>query len=309
MAHDVFISYSSKDKPIADGVCANLEAAGVRCWIAPRDIAPGEDWPTAITKAIAQSRAMVLVFSAHSNSSDDVGRELMLAVSNRLVIIPFRIENIEAEPGKQYYLARTHWLDAMNPPTQEQIRALIDCVKALVQVRETPPIVEVQPVTPPHVEQSVWVSEPPKPKPTPKKKAPRVRFLWISGTLMAFLCLAVLFVLTFVTHTIALPTAHATTTPEIFATSTPTPESTAEIVSSGVIAGTSLYKGPGEYYPEAGFVFGYVTIIGQVYECSWFKVTSSTGNNTGWLSADKITYTGQCSDIPVAVIPPRYLYP
>jgi hypothetical protein len=48
MAHDVFISYSSKDKPLADGICANLEAVGIRCWTAPRDIGPGEDWPTAI---------------------------------------------------------------------------------------------------------------------------------------------------------------------------------------------------------------------------------------------------------------------
>ena len=119
MTHDVFISYSSKDKPIADGVCANLESAGIRCWIAPRDITPGEDWPTAITRAISQSRVMVLVFSASSNSSEDVGREIILAANSRLVIIPFKIENVEPEPGKQYYLARTHWLDAINPPTQE----------------------------------------------------------------------------------------------------------------------------------------------------------------------------------------------
>jgi hypothetical protein len=63
MVHNVFISYSSKDKPIADAICANTEANGVRCWIAPRDIAPGEDWPTAITKTIFQSLIMVLVFS------------------------------------------------------------------------------------------------------------------------------------------------------------------------------------------------------------------------------------------------------
>jgi hypothetical protein len=36
MAHDVFISYSTKDKPIADAVCGTLERNGVRCWIAPR---------------------------------------------------------------------------------------------------------------------------------------------------------------------------------------------------------------------------------------------------------------------------------
>ena len=41
MAHDAFISYSSKDKTIADAVCARLEARGIRCWIAPRDVRPG----------------------------------------------------------------------------------------------------------------------------------------------------------------------------------------------------------------------------------------------------------------------------
>jgi len=135
MAHDVFISYSSKDKPIADAICAHLEAAGVRCWIAPRDITPGEDWPTAISQAIAQGRVLVLVFSAHSNASEDVSRELYLAANHKLVIIPFKIENIEPEAGKQYYLARTHWLEALNPPTQEQIQNLVERVKTLVPLK------------------------------------------------------------------------------------------------------------------------------------------------------------------------------
>lgn len=136
MSHDVFISYSSKDKPIADAICANLEASGVRCWIAPRDIAPGEDWPTAIADAIPRCQIMVLVFSAHSNSSVDVGRELFLAANSKLVIIPFKIENVEPEPGKRYYLARTHWLDAVNPPTQEQIQELVNRVKVLIPPKE-----------------------------------------------------------------------------------------------------------------------------------------------------------------------------
>ena len=135
MAHDVFVSYSSKDKPVADAICAHLEATGIRCWIAPRDIAAGEDWPTAIAKAISESQALVLVFSAHSNSSEEVGRELFLAANHKLVIIPFKIEDVEPEPGKQYYLARTHWLDALNPPTREQIQSLVDCVKTLVPIK------------------------------------------------------------------------------------------------------------------------------------------------------------------------------
>ena len=39
--HDVFISYSSHDKPIADAVCATVEGKRIRCWIAPRDVQAG----------------------------------------------------------------------------------------------------------------------------------------------------------------------------------------------------------------------------------------------------------------------------
>jgi hypothetical protein len=75
MAHDVFISYSSKDKPIADAICATMEQNGVRCWIAPRDIQPGADWGESIIHAIAGSRVMVLVLSHFSNASQQVKRE------------------------------------------------------------------------------------------------------------------------------------------------------------------------------------------------------------------------------------------
>jgi len=132
MAHNVFISHSSKDKAIADAICANLEDAGVRCWIAPRDIAPGDDWPRAIAGAISQSRVMVLIFSTNANSSDQISRELSVAADYNLAIIPFKIDNVKPEPGKQYFLSNTHWLDAMNPPTQKQINLLVERVKSII---------------------------------------------------------------------------------------------------------------------------------------------------------------------------------
>lgn len=52
MAHDVFISHSSKDKQVADAMCNKLESSGIRCWIAPRDILPGMDWTESLVKAI-----------------------------------------------------------------------------------------------------------------------------------------------------------------------------------------------------------------------------------------------------------------
>ncbi|MDR0948902.1 MAG: toll/interleukin-1 receptor domain-containing protein, partial [Lachnospiraceae bacterium] len=47
MAYDVFISHSSVDKSIANAICHTLEANGMRCWIAPRDIPAGTNYGAA----------------------------------------------------------------------------------------------------------------------------------------------------------------------------------------------------------------------------------------------------------------------
>jgi hypothetical protein len=39
---DAFISYASQDATVANAVVAALERRDVRCWIAPRDVTPGE---------------------------------------------------------------------------------------------------------------------------------------------------------------------------------------------------------------------------------------------------------------------------
>lgn len=157
VSHDVFISYSSHDKPIADGICANLEAAGLRCWIAPRDIGPGEDWPTAIAGGISVAKVMVLLFSQNANLSEEVSRELYLAANNKLAIVPFVIENVTPEAGKAYYMGRTHWMDAMNPPTQEQINKLAKRVRSLVDRVGTEGRVAsvLAPVVPPYFRKSL----------------------------------------------------------------------------------------------------------------------------------------------------------
>jgi hypothetical protein len=63
MAHDVFISYSNKDKKVADAVCSILENNGIRCWLAPRDITPGSAFAEAIIDGIKGSKIFVLIFS------------------------------------------------------------------------------------------------------------------------------------------------------------------------------------------------------------------------------------------------------
>ena len=132
MAHDVFISHSAQDKAVADAVCAALERAGVRCWIAPRDVQPGRSFAGEITRAIQQSKAMVLIFSAHSNNSQQVLREVQLAVSSHLHIVQLRIEEVRPNDDLTYFLSTPHWLDALTPPLENHLQRLVVAVQALL---------------------------------------------------------------------------------------------------------------------------------------------------------------------------------
>ncbi len=133
MSHDVFISYSSRNKITADAVCAKLEERHIRCWIAPRDILPGSSYGAAIIRAMGESRAMVLVFSADSNISPHVTREVERAVGKAIPILPFRIDTVVPTNDMEYFLSATHWLDAITLPLEAHLLKLADVVEALLQ--------------------------------------------------------------------------------------------------------------------------------------------------------------------------------
>jgi hypothetical protein len=88
MAHNIFISYSSVDKIVADAVCATLENRKIRCWIAPRDVLPGVSYAEALIEAINQSHLFVLVLSKNSNNSLQVMWEVEQAVKKGIQILP-----------------------------------------------------------------------------------------------------------------------------------------------------------------------------------------------------------------------------
>lgn len=131
MSHDVFISYASDDKKIADAVCFRLEKSGIRCWMAPRDILPGSDWGASVVDAIKKTKVFVLVFSSYANSSPQIKREVERAVSNEVVIIPFRVEDIMPSESLEYFVSTSHWLDAITPPIEQHIDDLVYTVKQL----------------------------------------------------------------------------------------------------------------------------------------------------------------------------------
>ncbi|HEY2706749.1 MAG TPA: tetratricopeptide repeat protein [Caulobacteraceae bacterium] len=175
MAHDVFISYSPQDKLTADAACAVLEAAGIRCWIAPRDVTPGSEWSESIIDAIAEVRAFVLVFSAHANESGQVKREVERAVHQGIPIVPFRIEDVPPTKSLEYFISTPHWLDAFSPPLQEHLTHLAQILRTLLDADATERLAPPGPV----------------PRPTPAILA-RVKPWWIvAGAAVAVLVAAI----------------------------------------------------------------------------------------------------------------------
>ena len=121
----IFLSYSNADVASALAIKAALEAGGVRCWKAPEDIRPGERWAAAITRAIRESTAMVIVVSERSMTSPEVAKELALAMSRRLLIIPLRIEDIELSDEWAYHFATIQWVDGFGGRLDAVCRRLI----------------------------------------------------------------------------------------------------------------------------------------------------------------------------------------
>ena len=126
--HDVFVSYSSKDKIIADAAVSALEQQNFRCWYAPRDIKPSADWGDSITEAISACKIVLLIFSGNSNQSQRVRDEIYYAISEEKVILPFRIEKLDPTGAMRLHLSSRHWLDAYQPSWQAHLERLVGSV-------------------------------------------------------------------------------------------------------------------------------------------------------------------------------------
>ena len=195
MGYNVFISYASKDKTAADAACARMEAAGIRCWIAPRDIVPGTSYGEAIIEAIRGLKVMVLVFSSNANASAHIPKEVERAMSSGVAIIPLRIEDVAPGKSLDYFIGSVHWLDAMTPPLEKHLDSLVDTVRKLL------PSTPGEPGAPATQASGVWQrsANPTSPVAAPAPKAgaaaPSSKTIWIGVAAVAVLAVVVMAVI------------------------------------------------------------------------------------------------------------------
>jgi hypothetical protein len=109
-----FVSYSSLDEKHALALVDALEKRSIPCWIAKRDVKGGKNYADEIPGVIEAAPALVVVFSRHAASSEEVKKELQLASRLKVGVLPFRIENVQATGAFLYEFTTKQWIDAFD---------------------------------------------------------------------------------------------------------------------------------------------------------------------------------------------------
>lgn len=125
MAHDVFISYSFDDQVDADELVNQLTTVyGIPCWICTRDIAKGTHYKREITEAIEASQVVILLQSKNAVESDQIPKEIGIALEEDKKVIPYRIDTAKLKNDLRYDLTGVEYIDATIPTKEQRINEL-----------------------------------------------------------------------------------------------------------------------------------------------------------------------------------------
>mgnify|MGYP002382178563 CR=1 FL=1 len=107
--YSCFISYSSQDKPFVERLYADLQAKGVRCWYAAKDLQIGEPYLAGIDRGIQLHEKLLLVLSEHSIASNKVAYEVEAALAEEVqpdrktkMLFPIRLDNAVMETNIEW---------------------------------------------------------------------------------------------------------------------------------------------------------------------------------------------------------------
>ena len=177
----VFISHGSEDRDEANALCDFIEARGIKTWIAPRNVRPGQDYSEQLQQAIEQCAAFVVLVTGKANTSPYVRAETEMAFSTNKPIFPVRQSDIQPAAGLAFFLKIRHWTDAFGTQRGANLDRLTAEVKTVVSMQTPAPEAELQPATPqapafpvppPSSPTQTWASPVPAPPPASYSTTP-----------------------------------------------------------------------------------------------------------------------------------------
>lgn len=140
--HDVFISYSSKDREIANLLLKNLELNGFKCWIAPRNIESGVPFDNEIARGIRDAELFFSVFSENYQESEFTNKETELAFSIPKPIVAFKADSSFPKEKCEFYLKHADWIDG-SADLESAVELAVRKVSIILHEREIFPKIDV----------------------------------------------------------------------------------------------------------------------------------------------------------------------
>ncbi|MDI1284224.1 MAG: toll/interleukin-1 receptor domain-containing protein [Reyranella sp.] len=105
LGESLFVSYAHHDRLRVDPLVLEIEGMGRTVWIDRTGMTGGPGWAGQIARAIKGSRAVVLMASPSAYASDQVVRELYLAMGSKKIIVPIELEPADLPDELAYILA------------------------------------------------------------------------------------------------------------------------------------------------------------------------------------------------------------
>ncbi len=131
--HYVFVSFSFKDQKVSEYVVNQLSNKyNIPCWICTSEILAGEHYKSVIVDAIEVSKIVLFIQSENSISSDQVPKEIAVALDHGKTVIPFVIDEAELIGDLEYDLLAVHRVDATRPTMDERIEELSRQIYAVI---------------------------------------------------------------------------------------------------------------------------------------------------------------------------------
>ena len=124
MGH-IFISYSRKDSEFVDRLIQALELYGFPTWEDVKAITGGDVWKAAISKAVRECDAFLIVLSPQSASSENVSKELAVATKHARRVLPVMYQACKIPDKMDYDLAELQWADFVDPSFDEALEKLV----------------------------------------------------------------------------------------------------------------------------------------------------------------------------------------
>lgn len=122
---------------VVEHICSVLEADGISCWYAPRDVMG--DYATSIVDAIDNARVFVVVLngtasqSAHVLNEVEIAYKRILDSQDELAILPFKLNDDQLSKAMEYYIKRLHWIQAGDQGIDRAIEELKTKIAAIVR--------------------------------------------------------------------------------------------------------------------------------------------------------------------------------